>query len=104
MILKSNNPVKYIVIYVKMKLSKNANLKIRGLSPFPGAFVEIGGERIKLLGARVLPGEGRPGQIIDGFTIGCGRDLVEITKAQRPGKRPMETDEFLRGFVLPESI
>ena len=77
---------------------------IRGLSPFPGAWCEMDGVRVKLLESRVVEGQGRPGQLLDGLTIACGQDAVQITRAQRPGKKPMEAEQFLAGFVRPEGI
>ncbi len=78
--------------------------KIRGLSPFPGAWCEIAGERVKLLGARLADGSGTPGSVIGPLTIACGSGAVEITRAQRPGKRPMEAQDFLRGFEMPDTV
>ncbi|MDP4033026.1 MAG: methionyl-tRNA formyltransferase [Pseudorhodobacter sp.] len=78
--------------------------QIRGLSPFPGAWCNIGGERVKLLRSHLAPGSGVPGQVLNGLTIGCGTGAVEITLAQRDGKRPMQADAFLRGFSLPERL
>ncbi|MCV2866848.1 methionyl-tRNA formyltransferase [Albidovulum sediminicola] len=75
--------------------------QIRGLSPFPGAWTEIAGERVKLLRSRLAEGQGAPGAILGGFTVACGTGAVEITEAQREGKRPMGTEEFLRGLSLP---
>lgn len=77
---------------------------IRGLSPFPGAKCDMGGEQVKLLASRVLDGSGKPGQVLDGFTIACGEGAVEIHRAQRPGKRAMEAEDFLRGFDLPDTV
>ncbi|MFY0634363.1 MAG: methionyl-tRNA formyltransferase [Vannielia sp.] len=74
---------------------------IRGLSPFPGAWTEVAGERLKLLRSRLAPGEGAPGEVLSGLTLACGSGAVEITQAQRPGKRPMEAAELLRGLALP---
>lgn len=74
---------------------------IRGLSPFPGAWILVNGERIKLLRSRLAAGEGTPGQVLHGFTIACGIGAVEITEAQREGKRPMSAAEVLRGLILP---
>jgi methionyl-tRNA formyltransferase len=74
---------------------------IRGLSPFPGAWILVNGERIKLLRSRLAAGEGAPGQVLHGFTIACGIGAVEITEAQREGKRPMLAAEVLRGLILP---
>ena len=77
--------------------------KIRALSPFPGAWTEINGERVKLLASKVIDKENEPGMILDaGFSIACGQKAVEITEAQRPGKSVQKTDVFLRGFRLQQ--
>ncbi|SET44208.1 methionyl-tRNA formyltransferase [Paracoccus homiensis] len=75
--------------------------QIRGLSPFPGAWCEIEGERVKLLRSRVVAGSGQAGEVLDGFRIACGEGAVEILLAQRSGKRPMQADDLLRGWKLP---
>ncbi|MFV0493206.1 MAG: methionyl-tRNA formyltransferase [Pseudorhodobacter sp.] len=77
---------------------------IRGLSPFPGAWCEAAGERIKLLRSRLTEGQGTPGEVLEGLTVACGSGAVEVTLAQRPGKRPMEAREFLRGITLPHQL
>ena len=77
---------------------------IRGLSPFPGAWTQVGGERVKLLRSRLAEGQGAPGQVLHGFTISCGAGAVEITEAQREGKRPMPVAEVLRGLILPATL
>ena len=75
--------------------------KIRALSPFPGAWTEIIGERVKLLNSKVIDEENEPGMVLDaGFSIACGQKAVEITEAQRPGKSAQKPDVFLRGFRL----
>ena len=75
--------------------------QIRGLSPFPGAWTPVAGERIKLLRSRLSGGSGTPGQVLHGFTVACGTGAVEVTEAQREGKRPALTADILRGFALP---
>jgi methionyl-tRNA formyltransferase len=77
---------------------------IRGLSPFPGAWVEIAGERVKLLRSRLAGGEGPPGLVLGGFTVACGEGAVEITEAQREGKRPLPAGEVLKGLTLPQTL
>jgi methionyl-tRNA formyltransferase len=78
--------------------------QIRGLSPFPGAWVEVAGERLKLLRSRLAPGQGAPGQVLHGLTIACATGAVEVTLAQREGKRPMTGEELLNGWALPERL
>ena len=77
---------------------------IRGLSPFPGAWVAVAGERLKLLRCRRVEGAGAPGEVLGDFTVACGEGAVAVTLAQREGKRPMAADELLRGWSLPPRI
>ncbi len=77
----------------------------RGLSPAPGAwFVLAGraGDRIKVLRMTKGEGEGRPGIVLDErLTIACRCGAVRILELQRAGRRPMKTQEFLRGTRIP---
>jgi methionyl-tRNA formyltransferase len=77
---------------------------IRALSPFPGAWTMAGSERLKLLRSRCVEGSGKPGEVLGGLTIACGEGAVEITEAQREGRRPMPADEVLRGLALPRRL
>lgn len=78
--------------------------QIRGLSPFPGAWCDIGGERVKFLRSRLAEGAGAPGQVLHGLTIACGSGAVEITEAQREGKRLATARDFLNGIRLPDRL
>lgn len=78
--------------------------QINGLSPFPGAWCLIGGERVKLLCAETVAGQGAPGQVLGGFDIACGEGALRVLMAQREGKRPMPAAEVLKGLVLPETL
>lgn len=75
--------------------------KIRGLSPFPGAWCEAPFGRLKLLDARVSEGQhsdqARLGEVLFGMTVACGSGAIEILQVQRDGKRAMSAEEFLRG-------
>ncbi len=75
--------------------------QIRGLSPFPGAWAQVSGERIKLLRSELGDGQGDPGAHLGGFRVACGEGAVQVLEAQREGKRPMEARELLRGLNLP---
>jgi methionyl-tRNA formyltransferase len=75
---------------------------IRGLSPFPGAWAEIAGERVKLLRSRRVEGHGPPGTALDDrLTIACGEGAVQVTELQRAGKAPADAEAVLRGFPVP---
>lgn len=81
--------------------------RIRGLSPFPGAWFEVEAEdgpvRIKALMSRVSArGAGAPGEVLDGdLRIACGEGVVRLLRVQRAGKAAQAADEMLRGFPLP---
>lgn len=77
---------------------------IRGLSPFPGAWCEVAGERVKLLSSRLSDGQGAAGQVLGGFTVACGDGAVEVTRIQRAGKSPMLTEDALRGLAMPDRL
>lgn len=71
---------------------------VRGLAPFPGAWFELEGERVKLLLAEVIDGKGVPGTVLDEeFTIACGSGAIRPLRLQRAGKPVLERTEFLRG-------
>jgi methionyl-tRNA formyltransferase len=76
--------------------------QIRGLSPAPGAFTEVKGERLTILAAEIVPGQaGAAGVTLDDkLTIACGADALRPTLVKRAGKRAMSTDELLRGFAV----
>lgn len=75
---------------------------IHGLSPFPGAWFQAKGTRIKVLLCETLDDKGEPGTFIDNrLAIACGTGAVRLLKLQREGKGAMEAEEFLRGFPIP---
>jgi methionyl-tRNA formyltransferase len=80
------------------KPAREVHNHIRGLSPFPGAWFELGGVRIKALRSTIGEGSGAPGTTLDDrLTIACGDGAVRLIQVQRAGKQPMQAEEFLRG-------
>jgi methionyl-tRNA formyltransferase len=76
---------------------------VRGLAPFPGAWFEANGERVKLLDAELVERAGKPGEVLDdGMLIACGDGALRPLIVQRAGKGAMTPDELLRGFAVPE--
>lgn len=74
---------------------------IRGLSPFPGAWCDLGGERLKLLGSKLAPGQGAPGEVIaEPLVVACGEGAVQVSRVQRAGKGAMDAASFIRGSGL----
>lgn len=77
--------------------------QIRGLSPFPGAWCQIEGERVKLLGSRIAKASGAAGQVLDdALTVACGEGSVALTRLQRAGKAAQDSETFLRGRPVPK--
>lgn len=74
---------------------------IRGLSPFPGAWCEIDGQRVKILLSRVEDGSGAPGTVLDGtLLVACGTGAVRLLRLQRAGRGAADARGFLRGFTV----
>ena len=75
---------------------------VRGLSPWPGAWTQAKGERLKVLYAEPANGKGAPGAVIgDDLTIACGEGALTLKRVQRAGSKVMTADELLKGFALP---
>lgn len=75
--------------------------QIRGLSPFPGAWTEIEGERVKLLSSRLAAGQGAPGEVLnDTLRVACGDGAVDLLRLQRAGKGAQDVETFLRGWPV----
>ena len=75
--------------------------RIRGLSPFPGAWFEHEGARIKVLGSTLADGGGAPGEVLDdALRVACGDGAVRLTRLQRAGKGAQDADVFLRGMPV----
>jgi methionyl-tRNA formyltransferase len=71
---------------------------IRGLSPDPGAWFELGKDRVKVLRSTVESGGAAPGTVLDAnLTVACGTGAVRLLNLQRAGKGAMPAAEFLRG-------
>ena len=87
------------------RTAKQVDRRLRGLSPFPGAWFEApsdrGPVRVKALLSRAEEGAGEPGTVLDdGFLIACGEGAVRILQAQREGRGAQDAEAFLRGFPL----
>ena len=81
--------------------------KIRAFSPYPAMYFEYEGERFKILQAEKTDIKATSGTIIKGvkeLIIATSDGALKITQIQRQGKRPMSTDELLRGFSFKENF
>src|SRR5690606_17784353 len=72
--------------------------EVRAFAPFPGSWLELDEERIKVLRARVIGVNGAPGTVLDDeFTVASGDAAIRPLTVQRAGKPAMSAAEFLRG-------
>lgn len=79
--------------------------RIRGLSPFPGAWceMEINGqlERVKVLRSVIADGAGKAGEVLEGqLVIACGEGAVALTLVQKAGGKAVSAAEFCNGVKL----
>jgi methionyl-tRNA formyltransferase len=71
---------------------------IRGLSPDPGAWFDLAGDRVKVLRSTLAAGSGAPGAVLDAsLTVACGTGAIRLLNLQRAGKGAMAAADFLRG-------
>jgi methionyl-tRNA formyltransferase len=76
--------------------------QIRAFNPVPGAFFEIGGERIRIHHATIGDASGAAGEVLnDNLEIACGDASLIPAIVQRAGRGVMTADELLRGFAIP---
>jgi methionyl-tRNA formyltransferase len=80
---------------------------IRGMNPWPGSFTYCRDSYLKIHRAEpydLIPRSGPPGLVVEssgaGVLVACGRGTVRLKRLQSEGRRPLDVDEFLRGFTL----
>jgi methionyl-tRNA formyltransferase len=91
------------------KSAREIDWRIRGLSPFPGAWFELPGDggpvRVKALLSRVGVGAGEPGELLDdALLVACGAGAVRLLRIQREGRQAMDAADFLRGSAAPAGL
>lgn len=84
------------------KTAERVDARVRGTSPEPGAFTELGDERLKVLAARVAHDAPRvaPGQIElrEGRVLaGTASDPLELVTVHPAGRRAMNAADWWRG-------
>jgi methionyl-tRNA formyltransferase len=75
---------------------------VRAFAPVPGAWFEQGGERIRVLAARIEIDHGAPGSVLDDrLLVACGEGALRLLTVQRAGRAALPAAEFLRGNPVP---
>lgn len=83
--------------------------RARGVTPEPGAWTTLDGQRVKLEPVRLRPGDIdlQPGAVfLDGKSVlvGTGSHAVELTRIQPSGKKMMAAADWARGMATLESV
>jgi len=80
--------------------------RIRAFDPWPGSYAEMNGKTFKLWKAVALDREtdAAAGTVVaagkEGLDISAGGRVLRVTQIQAPGKKRMETGDYLRGNVI----
>ena len=78
--------------------------KVRGLHPWPVATMELQGKKFKVHATKIVPGSGKPGEILSltktGLKIACGDGAIEVTSLQAEGGKRMAAPDYFRGHPL----
>lgn len=88
------------------KTSKELDLFVRGMSPWPSAYAHLHGKLLKVFSLESADefGDGVPSGIVlaankeDGFVVGCKDGAVRLTKVQLEGRAVMDDLSFLNGY------
>jgi methionyl-tRNA formyltransferase len=78
--------------------------QVRAFDPWPGAWFEGGGERIRVSRAAAEPAlvNVPPGTVLDDrLAVACGAGVLRPLRLQRPGRGPLDAAALLRGFPIP---
>ena len=74
--------------------------KIRAYNPWPGAFMKLDRQNLKIFSASVVDLNGQPGEILRSdkeLIVATGKGALSLAEVQLEGKRQMSAAEFLRG-------
>jgi len=86
--------------------AKQVRDRIRGLAPFPGAYLTLSGRQIKVFEAQIVSGRGEPGSVLyadreHGLVLACADGALRLVTLQPQGKRRMSAKEYLAGHPVP---
>ena len=74
---------------------------IRGLSPFPGAWCEISGKRVKIHLVKTVDSSGEAGTVLSGEgVVACGQGALQLLIVQPAGKPKMIVEDYLMGYPM----
>jgi methionyl-tRNA formyltransferase len=74
--------------------------KIRAYNPWPGAFMKVDRQNLKVFSASIVDLNGQPGEVLRSdkdLVVATGKGALSLAEVQLQGKRRMSAAEFLRG-------
>jgi len=74
--------------------------KIRAYNPWPGAFMKVDRQHLKVFSASVVDLNGQPGEVLcsdKDLVVAAAKGALSLAEVQLEGKRRMTAAEFLRG-------
>ena len=74
--------------------------KIRAYNPWPGVFMKVDRQNLKVFSASVVDLNGQPGEVLRSdkdLIVATGKGALSLAEVQLEGKRRMSAAEFLRG-------
>jgi len=80
---------------------------VRGLSPYPGAWFDSAGDRIKVLRTLCVPDaqSAAPGTVLDDDgLVACGEGAIRLLEVQRTGRQQMSYAQFARGARIERGM
>jgi methionyl-tRNA formyltransferase len=83
------------------------DFRVRGVTPWPGAYCFIDGRRVKLFRVRIPnePADAPPGTVVPGFPdelrVAAADGAVSLLELQGESGKRMPVADFLRGFPVP---
>ena len=88
--------------------SEAVDAHVRAMTPWPGAFTELGGESLRIQETRPVPGETSErasGTLLavegDGVLVACGEgSVISVEEVQRPGRRAVTGRDLWNGERL----
>ncbi len=87
------------------KSAVEVDRQVRGLFPFPGAFFEVNGVRVKVLAGTIEDKTGVSGVTLDAsLLVACGAGAYRLTKVQKAGKGAADAEAFLRGNPIDAGV
>ena len=76
--------------------------KIRAYNPWPGAFMKVDRQNLKIFSASVVDLNGQPGEVLRSdkeLIVATGKGALSLAEVQLEGKRRMSAGKFLRGHA-----